>query len=90
VGGAAMLAELPNSLLKRQLNIAPGAAGSGIRGMLFYLLDQIEMLVGVWAVLWPIIGLTAPRIVWSIVFLFMTHQMLTVVGYLLGMRSTAR
>src|SRR5262245_11761523 len=44
LGAAAMLAELPNSALKRQLGIAPGQAGHGITGPVFYVLDQIDML----------------------------------------------
>jgi hypothetical protein len=90
LGAAAMLSELPNSLLKRQLGIAPGAAGGGLRGVLFYVLDQVDMLVGVWVLLGLAIGITAARVLWSVVFLFIAHQVLTVVGYRLGMRATAR
>ena len=90
IGAAAMLSELLNSLLKRQLGIAPGAAGNGVAGVVFYILDQIDMLVGVWVVLSFVITVTATRVLWSVVFLFVTHQVLTVVGYGLGMRSTAR
>src|SRR5678815_234056 len=35
VGTAAMLAELPNSFLKRRMGIAPGAQAGGIRGVAF-------------------------------------------------------
>ena len=90
VGAAAMLSELPNSMLKRQLGIAPGAAGSGIVGLSFYVLDQVDMLVGVWVVLGLAVGVTASRVLWSGVFLFISHQLLTVVGYQLGMRATVR
>jgi hypothetical protein len=90
LGAAAMLSELPNSMLKRQLGIAPGAAGGGILGMFFYVLDQIDMLIGVWAVLGLAVGVTAVRVLWSVVFLFIAHQLLTFVGYQLGMRATAR
>jgi hypothetical protein len=48
------------------------------------------MLAGVWVVLGITVGATAWRIVWSILFLFITHQILTVVGYQLGMRATVR
>jgi hypothetical protein len=85
-----MLGELPNSALKRQLGIAPGSAGHGVKGVVFYVLDQIDMLLGVWVVLGLAIGVTALRVVWSVVFLFIAHQILTLVGYQLGMRATAR
>ncbi len=90
VGAAAMLSELPNSALKRQLGVAPGAAGGGVVGSVFYVVDQIDMLVGVWVVLGFTARVTALRVLWSVVFLFIAHQVLTVVGYRLGMRATAR
>ena len=43
LGVAAMLSELPNSFVKRQIGIAPGAAGNGVVGMLFYFIDQIDL-----------------------------------------------
>jgi CDP-archaeol synthase len=90
VGAAAMLGELPNSLLKRQLSIPPGTTGGGALGAVFYVLDQIDMLVGVWAVLGLVVAVTAARVLWSVVFLFVAHQALTAAGYRLGMRATAR
>ena len=90
MGAAAMLGELPNSLLKRQLGIMPGAPGTGVMGVGFYVLDQIDMLIGIWLVVGFAVTITVIRLVWSIVFLFITHQLLTVVGYRLGMRATAR
>jgi CDP-archaeol synthase len=90
VGAAAMLSELPNSMLKRQLGLAPGAGGRGVVGAVFYVLDQIDMLMGVWVVLGTVVAVTVARVVDSIVFLFVAHQLLTVVGYGLGMRATAR
>jgi len=90
IGAGAMLAELPNSMLKRQLGVAPGAAGKKISGAFLYVLDQIDMLVGVWVVLGLSVGITISRVLWSLLFLFIAHQLLTVVGYWLGMRATAR
>ena len=89
-GVAAMLSELPNSFIKRQLGIAPGTAGSGVTGVLFYLLDQVDLLLGVWLVLAFIVEITLMRVLWSIVFLFFAHQVMTIAGYALGMRATAR
>jgi CDP-2,3-bis-(O-geranylgeranyl)-sn-glycerol synthase len=90
MGAAAMLAELPNSFLKRQLGIGPGAAAGGVWGGVFYLLDQVDMLAGVWLVLGFVLTVTVARVLWSVVFLFIAHQVLTVLGYWLGMRATAR
>ena len=48
VGTAAMLAELPNSFLKRRMGIAPGTQTGGIRGVAFHVLDQIDVVFGAW------------------------------------------
>jgi CDP-archaeol synthase len=90
VGAAAMMAELPNSFLKRQLGIGAGRAGRGVFGIVFYVIDQVDMLVGVWLVLSLAIAVRANAVAWSVVFLFAAHQVFTVAGYGLGMRSTWR
>jgi hypothetical protein len=90
MGAAAMLSELPNSFIKRQLDIAPGTAASGATGLVFYFIDQVDMLAGVWLVLGFVVPISVERILWSIVFLFVAHQAVTVIGYAIGMRATAR
>ncbi|MGH7600983.1 MAG: CDP-archaeol synthase [bacterium] len=90
LGVAAMLSELPNSFIKRQLGIAPGTVANGLVGVLFYILDQIDMLLGVWLVLSFAVEVTLARVLWSVVFLFLAHQIITLAGYALGMRATAR
>jgi CDP-2,3-bis-(O-geranylgeranyl)-sn-glycerol synthase len=44
-GAAYVLAELPNSFLKRRLGVAPGASASRAR-MAQYLVDQIDSVIG--------------------------------------------
>ena len=90
LGGAAMLSELLNSLLKRQLGIAPGAPGRGLATMMFYLLDQVDFLLGAWLVAWPWVSPTLPRVLWSILFVIVVHQFISSLGALLGMRASAR
>ena len=90
VGLAAALSELPNSFIKRRLDIAPGQTGLGPVNLLFYILDQADFLVGAWIVLAFVIEVTAWRVLYSFIFLFVTHQVISFLGYLLGMRKTAR
>jgi hypothetical protein len=90
LGGAAMLSELLNSLLKRQLGIAPGAPGRGLPTVVFYLLDQVDFLLGAWLVAWPWVPPTLPRVFWSIFFVVVVHQLISSLGALLGMRASAR
>lgn len=46
-GFAYVICELPNSFIKRRLNIIPGKRGSGIIGIVFFIIDQIDSLLGV-------------------------------------------
>jgi len=90
VGTAAMLAELPNSFCKRQLDIAPGRRAGGAAAVLFHVLDQVDVVAGAWLVLWLVVPPTAGLVLASLAFVFVTHQLMTVVGYALGMRATWR
>lgn len=51
LGSAYIVGELPNSLVKRQLNIHPGSAASGPLQKLFWLVDQVDSTMAVLAVL---------------------------------------
>lgn len=89
-GFAAMLSELLNSFIKRQLDIAPGDAANGILSFVFYIFDQVDFLIGAWIVPAFFVAVTFPRVIFSILFLFVSHQIISALGYLLGMRKTAR
>src|SRR5215475_4475271 len=90
IGVAAMLSELPNSFIKRQVEIAPGTAAKGWKAVIFYLYDQIDFLLGAWLVLAIVVPVTVGRVLLSIVLLLVAHQIMSSVGYALGMRRTAR
>ncbi len=90
LGAGSMVAELPNSLLKRQLGVAPGSAVRGPWAVLFYVLDQVDMLLGAWLVLAFVMPVTLQAIALSVGFLFVVHQVFSLFGYLLGMRATPR
>lgn len=89
-GAAAMLSELPNSFLKRRLGIAPGEAPRGGVRPIFYVVDQIDFLAGTWIVAAFVLKPTIPLIAWSAAYVFLMHQVITAIGYALGMRATAR
>jgi hypothetical protein len=84
LGAASMVAELPNSLLKRQLAVR------GRWAVLFYVLDQVDMLLGAWLVLAFVMPVTLQGIALSVCFLFVVHQLFSLFGYLFGMRATPR
>jgi CDP-archaeol synthase len=84
------LSELLNSFIKRQIDIAPGATTSGVLSLFFYIFDQIDFLIGAWIILAFFVVINFQRVVFSILFLFVSHQTISLLGYLLGMRKTAR
>ncbi|HEU0172928.1 MAG TPA: CDP-archaeol synthase [Blastocatellia bacterium] len=90
VGVAAMLSELPNSFIKRRFEIAPGSAAKGWKSAIFYVYDQIDFLLGAWLVLAIVVPITTERVLLSAGLLLVAHQLMSSVGYALGMRRTAR
>jgi hypothetical protein len=90
VGAAAELAELPNSFVKRRLDIEPGGTARGAAGLFFYLWDQLDLLVGYWLVFATVVSPTPLRLVLSAAIVGTIHPLLTLIGYLLGMRPTSR
>jgi hypothetical protein len=90
VGLAAMLSELPNSFIKRRFDIAPGTAARGWKAVVFYVYDQIDFLLGAWLVLAIVVPVTVWRVSLSAGLLLVAHQIMSSVGYALGMRRTAR
>ncbi len=89
-GLAAIVSELPNSFLKRQLDISSGTSGKGFWLPVFYIFDQIDILVGIWLVLSLVMPVTIKQVIISIVLVFVIHQVITTIGYFLGMRHTIR
>lgn len=89
-GAVAELFELPNSFVKRRLGIEPGGTTRGGLGVVFYLWDQLDVLMGFWLVFAFAVPVTPLRIGISLVIVGAVHPLLTLVGYGLGMRPTAR
>jgi CDP-archaeol synthase len=90
VGASAMMFELPNSFLKRQFSIAPGKPGQGVLGTIFYVLDQVDLLPGVWLTMALVVPLSGGTMLWSALLLLVGHQVVTTSTYFLGMRKTWR
>lgn len=45
-GLAYVLAELPNSFIKRRVNIPPGKNAKGLKGFMFLVMDQVDSVIG--------------------------------------------
>ncbi len=90
IGCGNALGELPNSFVKRQIGIAPGATGRGFRRLVFYLWDQLDLLSITWPLLLFWIRPTLLMIAISILLVLAVHPMISLIGYLIGARKTAR
>lgn len=88
LGFGMTLGELPNSFLKRQLNIQPGTRPKGNKGIFFFFLDQVDMVFGIWLFL-PFFVRPSPRMFLLHLCLFLTlHPLIARIGFLLKMRGT--
>lgn len=72
-GLAYMLFELPNSFIKRRLDISAGAAGKKGLKILFFFIDQFDSMIGVIGLLAILAGLSWPRIGLYILIGGLTH-----------------
>ena len=81
-----VLFELPNSFLKRRIDIQPGKTAKGCKGALFFVLDQIDSLLGVMLVLMLFAGITPVQYVQYLLLGAVTHIALNAVLYALKIR----
>ena len=88
LGLGAALGELPNSFLKRQLGVQPGKRKNGLLWTFFFLLDQVDLTIGVWVFLYFLIRPTDWLVIWSFVLTVPLHLLISLIGYGLGMRKT--
>ena len=84
LGAGFVLGELPNSFLKRQLGVAPGAHG----GVWHAVLDQVDSIIGALLLL-SVVWVAPPR-VWVTGFLLGTglHMAVNGIFVLVGVKRT--
>ena len=85
-----MAGELPNSFIKRQLDIAPGTAAPGpIAGPLFLFIDRLDSIAGMLLALSLVVAV--PLRVWIYMALFgsAVHWCFSVVLFQLGVKARA-
>jgi hypothetical protein len=89
-GFVAELGELPNSFVKRRLGIGPGETARGPLAVLFYLWDQLDVVIGYGLVTACVFPLGAIHLATALALGTAIHPLLTLMGYALRMRPTAR
>lgn len=91
MGGAAMAGELPNSFVKRRLDIEPGAtARRPVPRAIFWTWDQVDLLVLTWPALLPWVRPTFDLVAASFAVALVLHPAIAWIGHLIGARKTAR
>jgi hypothetical protein len=91
LGGGAILGELPNSFVKRQLGIAPSTtARGGVARAVFYVWDQVDFLTATWPLACFFTRPTWLHVALSFAIALVMHPLVALVGYAIGSRKTAR
>ncbi len=79
--------ELPNSFAKRRLGIAPGASGRGIRGLVFWVVDQLDSLVGMLIAIAPVWRPSLALLAAIVAIMLVAHPVSAWIMVLFGLKS---
>jgi CDP-archaeol synthase len=87
IGLGTVAGELPNSVLKRRLDIAPGARRRSPGGVALAVLDQGDLVLGIWVLLAPV--WVMPLWFGAVAFAAVSaiHAVVNVIGYAVGARA---
>jgi hypothetical protein len=88
LGASVVLGELPNSFVKRQLDIAPGEQNGSLAGIAISLFDQADFVFATWLLLRPAFRMSAGQALDAAAVVTMVHLPLNVLGYLVGARTS--
>jgi len=85
-----MAGELPNSFVKRQLGIRPGAPAEGtISGPLFGVIDRLDSPLGVLAALAVVLPIPAATVVYVLLVGSLVHGSFSVLTFRMGGKARA-
>ncbi|HET8937548.1 MAG TPA: CDP-archaeol synthase [Polyangiales bacterium] len=90
LGVSAMLGELPNSFVKRRLSIAPGRTTKGWLSAVFYVWDQVDLLMFSLPALACWARVDAELVATAFAVTLILHPTTSLIGYLIGARRSAR
>jgi CDP-diglyceride synthetase len=84
-----VLAELPNSFVKRRIRIAPGTQISGLKGIIFTIIDQSDSVIGCMIFMLPFFIPTPLEAL--VIFCIGTgfHYIVNILLYLVGLKNQA-
>ena len=87
IGFIYMLSELPNSFIKRRINIDAGKTDKGIKGIIFFIIDQIDSLLGVMLVLYLFSNITIGKYFLYVLIGACTHIGVNLILFLFKVRK---
>jgi hypothetical protein len=87
VGLGTVLGELPNSFLKRRLDIAPGTRRRSPGGIALAVLDQGDLVLGIWVCLAPVWVMPVWLAAVAFAAIAAIHAVMNVIGYAIGARA---
>ena len=88
LGLGVVAGELPNSFLKRQLDIAPGAQRRSPGGILLTIYDQADFVLAVWVLLLPLYAMAPWQAAFAFAVVAAAHFVVNVIGYAIGARKS--
>ena len=88
LGLGVVVGELPNSFIKRRLNIPPGTQRQGPAGLVISLYDQADFVLAIWVLLLPIWTMSVAQAAIAFAVVAAVHMAINVVGYAVGARTS--
>ena len=82
-----MICELPNSFIKRRLNIECGKTNKGIVGSIFFIIDQVDSLLGVMFILYLFSNITFLKYINYVLLGAITHIVVNFILYVSKIRK---
>lgn len=76
-----MILELPNSFVKRRLDIEPGKTKNSVMGAMFFVIDQIDSLIGVMAVIYVMSDISFWKYLGYVALGGITHIVINLILY---------
>ena len=90
IGFAYAFFELPNSFIKRRLDISPGSTlqSKKILKYIFLIIDQCDSIIGCVLVVWAVYPLGIANYILYVILGLITHMVFNVLLYILKVRKT--
>lgn len=88
LGLGAVVGELPNSFLKRQLDIGAGEQERSPVGIALVILDQGDFVLGAWLLLAPIRRMPVRGALLAFAVVVAVHMVINLLGYAIGARKS--